>query len=344
VKMSNKLGLGSNKMTETRCISCENEFLQAVGSNPAFPNSQVYECCPCKLALTYPLPTAQQLFDFYQVGFYDKRSIEEFNHLLENNFEKILAEQAFREKRAAAQFKFMQPYLPKQIEKKALDIGCSAGSLLVILAQHGFQVTGYEPDHKMANFANRRLGNKDAVIPRMLDLDELQDNSYDLICSSHLLEHVSDPVKHLTSLRRSLTKDGVLFIEIPNEYAMDIQKCINPQINEMILEQGHLYFYSRESIERLLNLNGFCVLDIKTCGINASDYLEGLQFHKDDELNLKPKPSIVSRSVQKVLKRFKPSQQTPLPDQTLDNTLEHYWDSSQQGIWIRVIASLKEFH
>lgn len=54
------------------CLICGNKLFNHVGKNPSFSELGVYECTKCEFAMIYPLPTSEQLLEFYQPSFYIK--------------------------------------------------------------------------------------------------------------------------------------------------------------------------------------------------------------------------------------------------------------------------------
>jgi len=93
-----------------------------------------------------------------------------------------------------------------------LEIGCSWGYFLYQARAAGFEVAGVEIGARRRDFGSRRLG-----LHIVGDLGELPAAArYDVIYSSHVLEHLTDLGDLLTHLAGRLRDDGVLFIEVPN--------------------------------------------------------------------------------------------------------------------------------
>lgn len=68
----------------------------------------------------------------------------------------------------------------------------------------------------------------------------------DLVVMSHVLEHVSNPIKFLMDATRTLRKDGVLFIEVP---------CRDWEHKS--IDEPHLLFFDKSSMHQLLSRLGF---------------------------------------------------------------------------------------
>lgn len=93
-----------------------------------------------------------------------------------------------------------------------LEIGSSWGYFLYQARAAGFDVTGLEIGDRRREFGRRRLGLDIAG-----DLGELPpDKRYDVIYTSHVLEHFTDLARIFPRLGTLLSDEGVLFVEVPN--------------------------------------------------------------------------------------------------------------------------------
>lgn len=54
------------------------------------------------------------------------------------------------------------------------------------------------------------------IIADAVDLSKIEDELYDFILTSHVLEHVANPIKALYEWKRILKKNGKIFIIVPN--------------------------------------------------------------------------------------------------------------------------------
>ncbi|MDJ0598251.1 MAG: class I SAM-dependent methyltransferase [Crocosphaera sp.] len=325
------------------CLICGQTSLENVDKNPSFTKGQVYRCLSCQVAITHPLPTPKELLEFYQSGYYIKT-------VTQDKLDKRLS---VSQQRALSQFKFIQQYLPQHKGiRKALDLGCSDGSLLLILDQHGFDVWGYEPDSQMAELVNKKLSKgQDRIRNQMFPGDQIEKNTYDLICSSHLFEHIVDPISHLDQIKMSLKTNGYLFMEIPNQYGR-LKDFLCPGAKNL----GHLYYYSPYSVEHLLKNNGLEVIHLTTCGRNVKTVRKkyGKSSRKIEFENFLLFPfnqfktiEFIKKISQKIAKNIVRYNQTLLFQKTQEannNSIKMqshyttYWKGDEQGQWIRLLA------
>jgi SAM-dependent methyltransferase len=138
--------------------------------------------------------------------------------------------------------------------RHCLDVGSSRGSFALALLEAApeARVRAIEPDGRIvASYAGH--ARIDLVRGRLEDIT-LPDGSFDLIHCSHTLEHVLSPWRALAKLRRALSPDGRLFVEVP---------CLDfiggsDVIEEWFLDK-HLFHFTRPLLARYLALTGFDV-------------------------------------------------------------------------------------
>ncbi len=297
-----------------KCFVCGNENLKLIGKNLSFPECENYACNYCQVCMIAPVPSFKKIEEFYQDGYCGVQ---------DNNPTSMEMRLKFSEKRASSQFQLIQKYLSWLQGSEALDVGCSDGSLLLMLHRHNFRVAGYEPDRKMAEFANRRISPNENLVKNVFFEEDsnIRHKSYDLVCSSNVFEHVADPAKHLDKIKNVLKPNGILFMEIPNEYQMAADFW---QINQSVYpvsakEHGHLFFYSTNSIKMVLENNGYDILYIGTCGEDMGKILNFSPIVPMD----KPSLSVLYQNLLSNPQLF-----------------TNYWQGGKEGVWIRIIASL----
>jgi 2-polyprenyl-6-hydroxyphenyl methylase/3-demethylubiquinone-9 3-methyltransferase len=101
--------------------------------------------------------------------------------------------------------------------KSALDVGCGAGLLCEPLARMGASVTGLDaaPENiaaARAHCAQSGLG----IDYRIGSVEGLHAETFDLVTSLEVIEHVSDPAAFVRGLVGALAADGLLVISTPN--------------------------------------------------------------------------------------------------------------------------------
>lgn len=134
-----------------------------------------------------------------------------------------------------------------------LDVGCSDGLMLDVMAMLGWRVLGTDafdnpdarPDIVMGDFLHADLS-----------------GPFDLITLIHSFEHMADPTATLDRCAQLLRPGGHLFIAVPN-FSSEWSKATGvnwPWLNV----NDHRFHYTAETLNRLLPQHGFKVLLLKT--------------------------------------------------------------------------------
>ncbi|MGH7782094.1 MAG: class I SAM-dependent methyltransferase [Candidatus Binataceae bacterium] len=101
-----------------------------------------------------------------------------------------------------------------RVRGRVLDYGCSWGYGVRQLGEAGFAATGFEISRPRARFGADKLGVN--IIDSSAALENLEPGSFDVIFSSHVIEHLPDLGKSFDLFARLLAPDGLLFAMIPN--------------------------------------------------------------------------------------------------------------------------------
>jgi len=96
---------------------------------------------------------------------------------------------------------------------RLLDVGCGDSTYLDRMRYLGWEVEGVEVDPQAVE-QGRKIGLPINLGP--LDDQEYDDNTFDVIAMSHVLEHVHDPRALLEECWRILKPGGTLFAFVPN--------------------------------------------------------------------------------------------------------------------------------
>ncbi len=136
--------------------------------------------------------------------------------------------------------KLLTSYLPQK--GSLLDIGAGTGDFLEYAAQKGWNVSGVEPNEKARNLAEQ----KNVLLTEDLPEGEI---TYDAITMWHVLEHVYDLEEQLVWLKEKLSREGVLFIAVPNFESFDSAHYKTDWAAFDV--PRHLYHFSRKSIQLL---------------------------------------------------------------------------------------------
>jgi len=96
------------------------------------------------------------------------------------------------------------------------------------------------------------------------DLNQVEDHSFDVVFSSHTLEHVDNPYEVLVNLRKKLDKDGILILVLPCEH--------HGKANFELDVNQHLFCWNFRAINNLLINTGYTIAKNK--------YFRGIGYDK----------------------------------------------------------------
>jgi 2-polyprenyl-3-methyl-5-hydroxy-6-metoxy-1,4-benzoquinol methylase len=181
---------------------------------------------------------------------------------------------AFMDMRARAQYEFITRATARSFAGlRVLDIGCGAGSLLKKFESHGAAVTGFEPDCLMCETARGRLMADARVENALFSWQDWRGESFDLVCMSHVLEHVPDPVDFLAGLYKITRPEGYLFIEVPNEMVESVQFLCQYRLQGLM----HLVFFNEATLRAALKAGTWKLIYSAAYGQNMSDWVASLR-------------------------------------------------------------------
>lgn len=113
------------------------------------------------------------------------------------------------------------PFLPDVAGKRVLDMGSGVGTFSRYLAQRGAEVVAADFSAVAIQYAQdvvlTDLPNASAVVADIHRIP-FDDESFDLTICSSTLEHVIDPPRAMSELRRVTKRGGTLLILMPNYF------------------------------------------------------------------------------------------------------------------------------
>lgn len=151
---------------------------------------------------------------------------------------------------------------------RILDLGCSGGALAQRLSAAGHEVTGVDlvevpgVRQRTARFVRADLDN--GIPPEVGD-------GFDVVLAADVLEHLREPRRLVRDARRVLRKDGSLVVCVPNVShwypRLRVSLGFFGYDQRGPLDRGHLRFFTRRSIVRLVEHEGFRVRDVASVGL-----------------------------------------------------------------------------
>ncbi|MCS6862601.1 MAG: methyltransferase domain-containing protein [Abditibacteriales bacterium] len=122
--------------------------------------------------------------------------------------------------RAQEQFDVLSRFVPDLTGKRILEIGSSFGSMHALLCRRGVDAYAIEPDVTRIRLGRRfwrvLAESHSRVVAAIGEALPFADETFDVVFSSNVLEHVRSPATVLSETRRVLKRGGLMHVVVPN--------------------------------------------------------------------------------------------------------------------------------
>jgi O-antigen biosynthesis protein len=150
---------------------------------------------------------------------------------------------------------------------KILEVGCSSGYFGEFLKYKGHTVWGVEPSPDSSRVASTKL---DLVFSGFFEdfIKLYPEEKFDVLVFGDVLEHIPDPSLVLAYCHDMLNNQGIIVASVPNVTHIAIRAMLLDarwEYSELgIMDQTHLRFFTRKTIQELFYKSNFLVKDIKS--------------------------------------------------------------------------------
>ena len=166
----------------------------------------------------------------------------------------------------AQTYQMIEGYQPQK--GKLLELGCATGEFLLAGKERGWNVQGLDVSESLATAARKQHG-LDIIVSPSIEQAALADASYEVVYASHVLEHLPAPSSALRDIHRILKPEGVLVLQVPNEFDDLLYLLFRWLATNRFKRAGadvvdHLYFFSPQSLQQMVGKAQFQILDVST--------------------------------------------------------------------------------
>ena len=194
------------------------------------------------------------------------------------------------------------------------DVGCADGSgINIVKRNNNLKKTncfGVDTYHSMNN-----------VIELDMNVDNLYLKNIDVISSFEVIEHINNTKHFISEIRKSLKKNGMLYISTPNlawwanrllllfgfqpantEVDFNHSMYGKPKIMKDNMGSGHIHVFTHKAMKEFLKDNGFKIIK---CYPSASNYGGVLKLFSLIDKLISRVPSMARGYVYKCIKEVK---------------------------------------
>lgn len=238
-------------MTNPGCPNCRTKKSKKILSTKKYG---LLICLNCKLGYLDPMPTKNQLQNFYNKDYFESENQEFTRYKNYNQLENVLLKEG---QRRLEQIKKLTNF------NILLDIGCGLGDFLKLAKNLGYQIAGNDISDYAATIVENKL--KIPFYKGKVDKKNLPPEKFEIITAWDVFEHIPDVNSAFEAINCTLKPGGFLFLATPNLKSWDARILGKFWYGYKKIPE-HLVFFSPESITNVLEKHHFKVLVIKTWG------------------------------------------------------------------------------
>lgn len=249
----------------TDCLVCQSPHLKRL--ERYYAKDYLVQCQNCGFVFAEKIPSPQDLEAYYEG--YGRNDY--LSPLTVKRYEELL-----------------QSWEPYRQTNRILDVGCGIGYFLETAKAKGWEVYGTEyTDRAVEICASKGI----AMQKGELNPDLYASESFDIITSFEVIEHINNPREEIAKFYRLLRRGGVVYITTPN-FNSTLRYYLQEHYN-VIAYPEHLSYYTPATLRRLMETMGFKKVWIKTTGISPmrfSSSLRGKQQKESSHSGAVPEP------------------------------------------------------
>ncbi len=146
-------------------------------------------------------------------------------------------------------------------DRRFIDIGCATGVLVRHMADRAWESVGVEPCEGSADYGRRQRGAD--IRTGILETAAFPDAHFDLIHSSHVIEHIPEPGAFVDEIRRVLKPGGWCVTVTPSVAGLQA-RLLGKHWRSAIAD--HVHLFSPPGLQRLFADRGLQPVRLKTWG------------------------------------------------------------------------------
>lgn len=185
-----------------------------------------------------------------------------------------------------------------------IDVGCGSGYFLEAAKQKGWQVFGTEFTDAAVSICRGKGIN---MSQGPLDARNYQPESFDVVTSFEVLEHINNPLEEAKQFHALLRRGGMVYVTTPNFNSLS--RFILKSKWNVLTYPEHLSYFTPATLKNLFSDCGFRLVRMETTGISITRATRSLHIATatgSPELSAdeKLRRSFESNVIMKTIKQF----------------------------------------
>ncbi len=148
---------------------------------------------------------------------------------------------------------------------RILEIGCGIGSVVFELSGQGYDITGTDISGEAIAYGLKKYGDIKLQVQPAEDL-QFEDETFDVVLSFDLFEHIARVDRHISEVHRVLRKDGFYLFQTPNKYSSAIFETMYHK--SLKWRRTHPSLHTPGQLRQRLSRHGFETQFVKMNPVN----------------------------------------------------------------------------
>ncbi|MCC5945581.1 MAG: class I SAM-dependent methyltransferase [Bernardetiaceae bacterium] len=269
------------------CLLCESKKLKDLKS---YERHYLCQCQDCNFVFIKRIPTIEELEKYYK------------NYGAEHFLSPITI------KRYHALLDEFEPY---RKHNRILDVGCGVGHFLSVAKERGWEVHGVEFSKEAAEICRQK---GISMQEGQLDSSLFEPESFDIVTSFEVLEHINYPKQDAQQIHNLLRKNGLFYCTTPNFDSL-MRYYLKADFN-VIHYPEHLGYFTVSTLKKLFQNTGFKTQKVLTTGFSFTR----LAHSRKKKETQKPKPQAPKPTSEK--KKYKDAFNPESSDEKVRQAIE----------------------
>lgn len=150
-------------------------------------------------------------------------------------------------------------------DSNILEIGCGIGTIVYELSQKGYNIIGADISTQAIEYGRHKYPLIELQIQAAETLP-YEDNTFDIVLSFDLLEHIAQVERHINEVSRVLRPGGCYLFQTPNKYSNVIFETLVKK--SLKWRQFHPSLHTPGQLKRRMRKHGFEIRFVKMNPIN----------------------------------------------------------------------------